>query len=249
MNRIIKYFLVLFICMNLLFPLVVKADNMDGPVVGDSSNTPSGSQAEEDYKEIYGWECKDGECTDLDGNKMKEEELKEQIEEEGGVAGDKFAQWLKDNHWSCDDNQNPLLSQCTNSQSKEEKLYTELFDTYKNETIEETEAKKELHKKPYFRKLDGYNGCAIMGDNLKNLLGNIYKWVRGACAALVVIFGVLDFLKAITSDDAEAMKKAGNTFIKRVLVLAILVMLPHLIDFVLELMFGDSFKTCLDPFK
>lgn len=60
MNRIIKYFLVLFICMNLLFPLVVKADNMDGPVVGDSSNTPSGSQAEEDYKEIYGWECKDG---------------------------------------------------------------------------------------------------------------------------------------------------------------------------------------------
>ena len=49
MNRIIKYFLVLFICMNLLFPLVVKADNMDGPVVGDSSYTPSGSQEEEDY--------------------------------------------------------------------------------------------------------------------------------------------------------------------------------------------------------
>ena len=123
-------------------------------------------------------------------------------------------------------------------------------DKYGVKENSEDDSPEETHEKPLFdMEINSADGCVIMGSNLNNLLGDIYKWVRGACAALVVIFGILDFFKATTSDDAEAMKKAGSTFIKRIVVLAILVMLPHLIDFVLELMFGDSFKTCLDPFK
>ena len=92
-------------------------------------------------------------------------------------------------------------------------------------------------------------GCVIMGSGLNNLLGDIYKWVRGAAVALVIVLGVLDFLKAVTSEDAEAMRKAGSTFTKRLILLVVLILLPYLIDFVLELLFGSNFESCLDPFK
>lgn len=92
-------------------------------------------------------------------------------------------------------------------------------------------------------------GCVIMGSNLNNLLGDIYKLIRGACIALVVVLGILDFLKAVTSDDAESMKKAGSKFTKRLILLAVLIILPYLIDFFLELIFGNDLETCLEPFK
>lgn len=124
------------------------------------------------------------------------------------------------------------------------------------QTVEENtadsddDADKESYNKPLFdMEINKAPGCVIMGSGLNNLLGDIYKWVRGAAAALVVILGILDFLKAVTSDDAEAMRKAGSTFVKRLILLAILLILPYLIDFVLELLFGSNFESCLDPFK
>lgn len=109
---------------------------------------------------------------------------------------------------------------------------------------------KEVYDKPLFTmKINTAPGCVIMGSELNNLLGDIYKWIRGAAAAVVVILGILDFLKAVTSDDAEAMRKAGSTFVKRLILLVVLLILPYLIDFVLELLFGSSFESCLDSFK
>ena len=109
---------------------------------------------------------------------------------------------------------------------------------------------KEVYDKPLFTmEINTAPGCVIMGSELNNLLGDIYKWIRGAAAAVVVILGILDFLKAVTSDDAEAMRKAGSTFVKRLILLVVLLILPYLIDFVLELLFGSSFESCLDSFK
>lgn len=88
-----------------------------------------------------------------------------------------------------------------------------------------------------------------MGDDLSNLLGEIYKWARGGCAAVIVILGVLDFLKATASDDPATLKKSGSTFVKRILVLAVFILLPYLLDFILDLLLGADFETCMDPFK
>lgn len=121
-------------------------------------------------------------------------------------------------------------------------------------TVEENTADSDkdgtYQDKPLFdMEINKAPGCVIMGSNLNNLLGDIYKWVRGAAAALVIVLGVLDFLKAVTSEDAEAMRKAGSTFTKRLILLVVLILLPYLIDFVLELLFGSNFESCLDPFK
>lgn len=103
--------------------------------------------------------------------------------------------------------------------------------------------------KPEFSGVSREGGCVIMGDDLSNLLGEIYKWARGGCAAVIVILGVLDFLKATASDDPATLKKSGSTFVKRILVLAVLILLPYLLDFILDLLLGTDFETCMDPFK
>ncbi len=119
-----------------------------------------------------------------------------------------------------------------------------------NTADSDDDSDKEVYDKPLFTmKINTAPGCVIMGSELNNLLGDIYKWIRGAAAAVVVILGILDFLKAVTSDDAEAMRKAGSTFVKRLILLVVLLILPYLIDFVLELLFGSSFESCLDSFK
>ena len=160
--------------------------------------------------------------------------------------------YKKENGWKCED------GKCTDKEGNtkdEDKLDEEINDKYnlngeKDSSSDKDDTEKEIRDKPQFNmQLNQANGCVIMGSNLNNLLGDIYKWIRGAAAALVVILGILDFLRATTSDDAEAMRKAGSTFVKRLILLAILIMLPYLIDFVLELLFGSSLETCLDPFK
>lgn len=105
------------------------------------------------------------------------------------------------------------------------------------------------YEKPDFSGVSREGGCVIMGDDLSNLLGEIYKWARGGCAAVIVILGVLDFLKATASDDPATLKKSGSTFVKRILVLAVFILLPYLLDFILDLLLGADFETCMDPFK
>ena len=50
---------------------------------------------------------------------------------------------------------------------------------------------------------------------------------------LVVVLGMLDFSKATVSSEADAMKKAWNNFIKRSIAVAILIILPVIIEFLL----------------
>lgn len=109
---------------------------------------------------------------------------------------------------------------------------------------------KEYHKKPLMTKLNpDAIGCKLFGDNLLDLLADIYHWVRGVAVAAVVILGIMDFIKAVVANQEEMIKKAGATFIKRLLLLVILIMLPDLIDFVLALIFGKSEAgNCLEKF-
>ena len=121
------------------------------------------------------------------------------------------------------------------------------YGVNESETEEETPSKE--YGKPGFPGVSREGGCVIMGDDLSNLLGEIYKWARGGCAAVIVILGVLDFLKATASDDPATLKKSGSTFVKRILVLAVFILLPYLLDFILDLLLGTDFETCMDPFK
>ena len=109
---------------------------------------------------------------------------------------------------------------------------------------------REVYPKPVMTELDpDAKGCKLFGDELLDLLAEIYHWIRGICIAAVVILGVTDFIKAFVVNNDEAVKKAGVTFFRKLILLAILIILPDLIDFILQLIFGQTTAgNCLEKF-
>lgn len=68
---------------------------------------------------------------------------------------------------------------------------------------------------------------------------NIMKYV--AIAALLIL-STFDFIKALVSNDKDALKKAGMTTAKRFIFVVILFFLPIIVDFIMRL-FG-AYGTC-----
>lgn len=68
---------------------------------------------------------------------------------------------------------------------------------------------------------------------------NIIKYV--AIAALLCL-STVDFIKALVSNDKDALKKAGMTTAKRFIYVVILFFLPIIVDFIMRL-FG-AYGTC-----
>lgn len=68
---------------------------------------------------------------------------------------------------------------------------------------------------------------------------NVMKYV--AIAALLVL-STIDFIKALISNDKDAIKKAGMTTAKRFIFVVILFFLPIIVDFIMRL-FG-AYGTC-----
>lgn len=89
----------------------------------------------------------------------------------------------------------------------------------------------------------------IVSDKLLKEIVKIYKTICLVTVAVVIILGILDFMKAISSDDDSALKKAASTFIKRIVVVIILVILPILLQFILTIFGDENMKECLDKIK
>ena len=51
----------------------------------------------------------------------------------------------------------------------------------------------------------------------------------------MIFLGVLDFTKAVASDDQDALKKAWGHFIKRLIAVIILFLLPLLMELIFDL--------------
>lgn len=94
---------------------------------------------------------------------------------------------------------------------------------------------------------EGYECQTIFGDPTDidcpaywiQWILNIMKYI--AIAALLVL-SIFDFIKALISNDNDAMKKAITTTAKRFVFCVIIFFLPILVDFLMEL-FGAS-GTC-----
>ena len=89
--------------------------------------------------------------------------------------------------------------------------------------------------------------CNVIPDIIKDWIKNILKVVRYIALALVIVLGALDFLKASGSGEPEQIKKSGQAFLKRMIAVAVLFLLPVLIDLILNLinMLGAD-PTCVD---
>lgn len=74
----------------------------------------------------------------------------------------------------------------------------------------------------------------LISDDSKAFLNKILGYVKIFAPLLVIVFGMLDFIKATVSQDNDAFKKAGSKFFKRLAAAALLFIFPALIQFLLE---------------
>lgn len=91
----------------------------------------------------------------------------------------------------------------------------------------------------YKKGTDLYNGLnknkkCYMSDRLIKWISNIFKWAKYIGPVLVIILGILDFIKAIASQSDDEMKKAQGRFVKRLISAALLYLVPYLIEFALD---------------
>ena len=81
--------------------------------------------------------------------------------------------------------------------------------------------------------------CGFSG-RLLAWINNIMKWIKYILPAFVIIFSIIDFIKAITSDKDDEMKKSQKKFIIRLIAAALTFLVPLIITFILEKMGFDA---------
>lgn len=85
----------------------------------------------------------------------------------------------------------------------------------------------------------------IFSDRLLIWIRNILKWIKYIIPAIVIILGILDFIKAIASSNDDEFKKAQQRFIKRLIAAALLFVIPFIIEFALRIFnLGEANPYC-----
>ena len=100
----------------------------------------------------------------------------------------------------------------------------------------------ELETKYHLRNPYGEEKCNI-GEQVVAMVYNVLKWAKYIAPILVIILTILDFIKALAAQSDDDMKKAQGKFIKRLIVAALLFLLPLIINFALKT-FGFYSSSC-----
>lgn len=131
-----------------------------------------------------------------------------------------------------------LLKTLCNSITK----YVDFDDSCMKYCLDFPEWLNEMEKKYNIEVGPGQKACGF-SEKLILYIANIVKWVKYIVPVLVIVLGILDFIKAISSEKDDEMKKAQGRFVKRLIAAALIFIVPFVIEFVLEKM-GFSANGC-----
>lgn len=84
----------------------------------------------------------------------------------------------------------------------------------------------------------GSSSCSF-SQRITNWIFKIVKWFRYLVPILLIVLSVMDFIKAIASNSEDEIRKVGAKFVKRLIVAAIIFVLPLILEFLLGI-FGIS---------
>lgn len=75
----------------------------------------------------------------------------------------------------------------------------------------------------------------LLGEDLIELINMIFGFVQIIALVILVVLGMIDFTRALLAGDDEGMKKAIKRFRGRLIAVVLLLLLPFLIEFVLNI--------------
>ncbi len=85
------------------------------------------------------------------------------------------------------------------------------------------------------------------------VLGYVIYVAKLVIPLLLIIFGSIDFGKAVLSSDDKAIKEAGGTLVRRFIAAVIVFLLPTILNLLLDLVYNyesfkenESFKKCTE---
>ena len=87
------------------------------------------------------------------------------------------------------------------------------------------------------------SGC-IIDDGTQSIIDWIMNLVRIGGVILLVVLGMLDFVKAAASGEQEEMKKSKSKFVKRLIACVVLFFVPIIVDILVGLVNLGSGENC-----
>lgn len=81
---------------------------------------------------------------------------------------------------------------------------------------------------------DPITSCDSLPNTMK-LVKKIYNFLKYMIPVIIIGLGMLDFIKAITSDDEKVFKEAWNKLMKRIIVGVIILILPVILEFLINI--------------
>ena len=135
---------------------------------------------------------------------------------------------------------------CTTDQGGGYTITDFTISTNKNLDYEEYKCQSAIEEEGGTNLGDPIYGCQVIPDDIREWIKDALNLLKYVALALVIVLGVLDFIKAAASGEAEDMKKSGQSFMKRIIAVIILFLLPVIVDLVLNLieLYGAN-STCL----
>lgn len=84
--------------------------------------------------------------------------------------------------------------------------------------------------------IKNYSNCEdLIGEDLMDQLNGYMTIIRILIPILLIVFGMVDFGKAVLAQDEQNMKKAQSTFMKRLIIGVIIFFVPTIINLLLHL--------------
>lgn len=97
------------------------------------------------------------------------------------------------------------------------------------------------------RKILAATDCKqVVSDGVADFIIDLFDMIKWIALALGIVLGMLDFFKAITGGKDDALSKAGQKFVKRLIAIVALFILPVLLEWLLEISGIEHGGTCLD---
>lgn len=113
------------------------------------------------------------------------------------------------------------------------KLYNTKIDSEVKEQI--SKSQKIIEGDSKFEELS----CEkILGDDLTDIFQSLVSAIKIFVPILLIVFGVLDFGKAIFSFDESEMKKAQTKFMRRLMIAVAFFLIPTLLGLILDIAHG-----------
>lgn len=91
----------------------------------------------------------------------------------------------------------------------------------------------------------GGSASCSLSERIVGWIFKIVKWMRYLVPILLILLSVLDFIKAIASDSEDEMRKVGAKFVKRLIVAALIFILPLILEFLLGIFNIGTYDYCL----